>query len=135
MMSREKIQFPPAEAYLQGVALLGDAVPVCQFNEKRPVISEGAIPTRLQLGIRELGAIGSVDCRPDADLGQFESRKLSQCRRGPQGRAEVGTDCQEIAAVYGSRPAETPGTGFCNYNLLGSLKIKQSLMTRRAWLI
>ena len=68
LMSREKIQFPTADAYLQGLALLGDAVPVYVRNEKRRVVAAGKIPIRLRPGLADLGATVSEDGRFDADV-------------------------------------------------------------------
>lgn len=68
LMSREKIQFPTVEAYHQGLALLGDEVPVYVRNEKRRVVAAGEIPSRLRSGLAELGATVSEDGRYDTEI-------------------------------------------------------------------
>jgi hypothetical protein len=67
LMSREKIQFPTVDAYRQGLALLGDTVPVYVRNEKRRVVAAGEIPSRLRTGLVDLGATVSEDERHDAE--------------------------------------------------------------------
>jgi hypothetical protein len=67
LMTREKIQFPTVDAYHQGIALFGDAVPVYVRNEMRRTVAAGKIPSGLRPGLAELGATITEDGRYDAD--------------------------------------------------------------------
>jgi hypothetical protein len=60
-MGREKVKFPSADAYQQGLALLENAIRVEVRNEKRRVLSASDIPDGLRPGLAELGATISSD--------------------------------------------------------------------------
>ena len=67
MMSREMVQFPTVDAFHQGVALMGAAVPVYLLNEKRRVVAAGGISPRMRADLAKLGAILTLDGHCDSE--------------------------------------------------------------------